>query len=196
MSWLTRRAFLGTLAAAIPTAAIVRRAHAAAIHELATNPATLHALGAAILPSELGIAGTTAAVDAFQRWIGAYREHAELLHGYGTSALEYAGPTPATRWATQLDALEAAARRGGALSFASLPLEQRRVMVRAGLDKLPITGMPPVGRAPHVALALLSHWYGGTDATDRCYHASIGRQQCRPLATSGRAPLPLAGGRA
>ncbi|CAN5755485.1 hypothetical protein BH11GEM1_BH11GEM1_04740 [soil metagenome] len=176
-------------------AAIVRRAHAAAIHELATNPQTLHALGAAILPSELGIAGTAAAVDAFQRWLSGYREHAELVHGYGTSALAYAGPTPATRWATQLEALDLAARRNGSRSFAAMPLDQRRMMVRAELDKLTLTSMPAVGRAPHVAIALLSHWYGSTDATDRCYHASIGKQQCRPLATSGRAPLPLAGSR-
>lgn len=195
MPWLSRRAFLGSIAAAVPMAAIVRRAHAAAIHELATSAETLHALGAAILPSELGAAGSTAAVDAFQRWISGYREHAELLHGYGTSALAYAGPTPATRWAAQLDALDSAARRKGARSFAALPLEQRRVMVSAELDKLTIGGMPAVGRAPHVALALLSHWYGSTDATDRCYRASIGKQQCRPLAASARAPLPLAGGR-
>ena len=195
MSWLSRRAFLGSLAAAIPVATFVRRAHAAALHELATNSETLHALGAAILPSELGAAGTSSAVNAFQHWISGYREHAELLHGYGTSALAYAGPTPATRWAAQLDALDRAARRDGSRSFATLPLERRRVMVRAELGGLTNTGMPAVGRAQHVALALLSHWYGSTDATDRCYRASIGKQQCRPLATSARAPLPLAGGR-
>ena len=196
MSWLSRRAFLGSLAAAVPMAAIARRAHAAAIHELAASSETLHALGLAILPSELGAAGTASAVNAFQRWISGYREHAELLHGYGTSALAYAGPTPATRWATQLDALDRAARRSGAQSFATLPLEQRRAMVRAELDTLKFSNMPAVGQAPHVALALLSHWYGSSDATDRCYRASIGKQQCRPLATSARVPLPLAGGRA
>ena len=195
MSWLSRRAFLGSLAASVPLAAIVRRAHAAAITELATSPETLHALGAAILPAELGAAGTASAVSAFQHWISGYHEHAELLHGYGTSALTYAGPTPATRWATQLDALDRAARRDGARSFATLPLERRRVLVRAELGGLTTNGMPAVGRAQHVAVALLSHWYGSSDATDRCYRASIGRQQCRPLATSARAPLPLAGGR-
>ena len=195
MSWLSRRAFLGSLAASVPLAAVVRRAHAAAVTELATSPETLHALGAAILPSELGEAGSAFAVNAFQRWISGYREHAELVHGYGTSALGYAGPTPATRWAAQLEALERAARRNGSRSFASLPLEQRRALVRSQLGGMNFTGMPAVGRAPHVALALLSHWYGTTDATDRCYHASISKQQCRPLATSARAPLPLAGGR-
>ena len=193
MSWLSRRAFLGSLAASVPVAAFVRRAHAAAVHELSTDAEVLHALGAAVLPSELGVAGTAAAVDAFQRWISGYREHAELLHGYGTSALAYSGPTPATRWAAQLEALQKAARRDGSRSFAALTVEQRRTLVRSDLAKLTVTGMPAVGRAPHVAVALLSHWYGSSDATDRCYRASIGRQQCRPLAASPRAPLPLAG---
>lgn len=195
MFWLSRRAFLGSLAATVPVAVLVRRAHAAAVHHLATNPDTLRALGVAILPSELAVAGASAAADAFQRWITGYREHAELLHGYGTSALAYAGPTPATRWAAQLDALERAARRTGAASFAALPLEARRALVRTDLAALTVAGMPAVGRAPHVAVALLSHWYGSADATDRCYGASIGKLQCRPLATSSRTPLPLAGGR-
>jgi len=182
MSWLSRRAFLGSLAAAVPVATFVRRAHAAAIRELTASSETLHALGAAILPSELGSAGIASAVNAFQYWISGYREHAELVHGYGTSALAYAGPTPATRWATQLDALDRAARHDGARS-------------RSQLGGLTITGMPAVGRAQHVAIALLSHWYGSSDATDRCYRAAIGTQQCRPLATSARVPLPLAGGR-
>ena len=195
MSWLSRRAFLGSLAASIPVAVFVRRAHAASVDELSTDAEVMHALGAAILPSELGVAGTSAAVDAFQHWITGYREHAELLHGYGTSALAYSGPTPATRWAAQLDALQKAARRDGSPSFAALTVEQRRTLVRSDLSKLTITGMPAVGRASHVAVALLSHWYGSSDATDRCYRASIGRQQCRPLATSARAPLPIVGGR-
>ena len=98
MTLLSRRAFLGTLAAAIPAAALVRRAHAAAVDDIAADPRTLHAVGEAMLPSELGLPGTQAAVTDFQRWIAGYRENAELLHGYGTSALARSGPTPATRW--------------------------------------------------------------------------------------------------
>jgi hypothetical protein len=131
-------------------------------------------------------------VADFQRWIAGYREGAELLHGYGTSALEWSGPTPATRWAAQLDALDATARKEGARSFGALPLERRRSIVRAELDALKTDRLPAVGRAPHVALALLAHWYGTAAATDRCYDAHIGRQSCRPLAASPRQPLPLA----
>jgi hypothetical protein len=193
---LSRRAFLGALAAALPAAALVRRAHAAAVDELAADPQTLRALGEAVLPSELGHAGTIAAVTDFQRWIAGYREGAELLHGYGTSTLGKAGPTPATKWAAQLEALDALARKEGARPFAALALDRRRAMVRAELTALTADRIPPVGRAPHVALALLGHWYGTAEATDRCYDAHIGRENCRPLATSARKPLPLAGSRA
>lgn len=192
MSLLSRRAFLGTLAAAIPAGALVRRAHAAAVDDIAASPRTLHALGEAVLPSELGRAGMQAAVTDFQRWIAGYREGAELLHGYGTSTLGKAVPTPATRWAAQLDALDAMARKAGARSFAELPLERRREMVRVELTALKADRIPSVGRAPHVALALLAHWYGTADAIDRCYEARIGKESCRPLAASARKPLPLA----
>ena len=192
MPILSRRAFLGTLAAAVPAAALVRRAHAAAIDDLAASPRTLHALGEVVLPSELGASGIRAAVNDFQRWIAGYRENAELLHGYGTSALEKSGPTPATRWAAQLDALDATARKQGARSFAALPLERRREIVRAELGALKVDRMPAVGRAPHVAFALLAHWYDTPDAVNRCYAARIDRETCRPLAVSPRKPLPLA----
>ena len=193
MPLLSRRAFLGALAAAVPAAALVRRAHAAAVDDIAANPRTLLALGETVLPSELGRAGTLAAVTAFQRWIAGYREGAELLHGYGTSKLERSGPTPATRWAAQLDALDRMARAEGARSFAALPLDRRREIERGELKTLKVDRIPPVGRAPHVALALLGHWYDTPDATDRCYEVHIGKESCRPLAASARKPLPLAG---
>ena len=184
MPVLSRRAFVGTLAAAIPAAALVRRAHALAVDDLSSDPRTLRALGEAVLPSELGTAGTASAVDLFQRWIAGYREGAELLHGYGTSTLEKAGPTPATKWAKQLARLEAH-------RFAELSLDRRREMVRAELTELKIDRIGSVGRAPHVAVALLAHFYASPEATDLCYQAKIGKQTCRPLATSSRQPLPL-----
>jgi hypothetical protein len=193
MPLLSRRAFAGTLAALLPTASLVRLAHAAAVEHLARDPRTLRALGAAILPSELGEAGIAAAVTAFDRWTTGYREGAELVHGYGTSTLERTGPTPATRWTAQLDALDAAARRAHARPFASLTVAQRRSLVQADLGAVKADRLPPIARAPHVALGLLAHFYGSAEATDLCYEARIMRQHCRPLAASTRAPLPLAG---
>ena len=188
---LSRRTFLGTLAAAIPVAALVRRAHALAVDDITASPRTLHALAEVMLPAEVGRAGTDGATTNFQRWIAGYREGAELLHGYGTSALERSGPTPATRWAAQLDALDAMARKKGSPSFAALELDRRREIVRAELTALNADRIPPVERAPHVALALLAHWYATPDASDRCYEARIGKETCRPLASSAHRPMPL-----
>lgn len=193
MPLLSRRAFAATLAALLPTASLVRLAHAAAVEDLERDPRTLRALGEAVLPSELGEARLAAAVRAFEQWIVGYREGAELVHGYGTSKLERSGPTPATRWAAQLAALDVAARRAHARPFAATTLVQRRALVQSDLDVLKLDRIPPIGRAPHVALALLAHFYGSAEATDLCYDARIMRQHCRPLAASTRAPLPLAG---
>ena len=189
---ISRRAFLGWLAASIPATALVRRAHAASVDALSTSPRTMRALGEAILPTELGTAGMATHVDRFQRWIAGFRENTELVHGYGTSALERAGPTPATRWARQLETLDASARRRHATSFADLPLEQRRELVRDELTAMKAERIGAIGRAPHVALALLAHFYATPEANDLCYEAKIGKQTCRPLAACSRQPLPLA----
>jgi hypothetical protein len=188
----TRRGFLGSLAAAVPLAVIVRQAHAAAIAHLAADPATLDALGEAVLPARaLGAAGVKRAVAAFREWGTGYREGAELNHGYGTSRLRATGPTPMTRWSAQLDELDAAARTAHQKGFASIALPQREVIVRAALQGQRIDRMPGVADAPHVALALLAHFYDSSAANDLCYEAHIGRETCRPLAQQSRKPLPM-----
>lgn len=192
MASYSRRAFLGALAAAVPAAAVLRQAHAAAVDDLAAPSASLLALAEVVLPSELGAGGRRDVVEAFQRWIAGYREHAELLHLYGTSRIEYQGPSPAMRWAAQLDALDAAARRAEGRPFRALPLPVRTAMVQRELDALHAETIPPLLEAPHVALALLAHYYESPAATDRCYRAAILREQCRPLAAQARRPLPLA----
>ena len=192
MPTLSRRAFLGWLATVVPAAALVRRAHAAAIVDISANAGTLRAIGDVVLPSQLGKSGTTAAVNSFQRWIAGYREGVELVHGYGTSRLDFTAPTPATRWASQLDAIGARSRKQHGHSFADLPVAQRRDMIREELSAMKVERLPSVVRAPHVALALLAHFYASPEATDLCYGAHIGKQTCRPLPVSSRRPLPLA----
>lgn len=192
MRGVSRRTFLAVLAAAVPTASIVRLAHAAAVDEIAGRPETLHALGEAVLPSELGRERIAASVAGFQRWIDGYREGAELVHGYGTSQLEWTGPTPATLWVVQLDKLDDAAQRAHSRPFAGLTVAQRQELVRAQLEGFKSERLPPIGRCPHVALALLAHFYGSSAATDLCYDAQIMRENCRPLAMSSRRPVPLA----
>jgi len=120
MPLLSRRSFLASLASAVPLAAVVRHAHAAAAEHLQADPATLDALAEAVLPAAaLGRAGVMRASAAFRAWGADYREGAEINHGYGTSRLRTLGPTPLTRWAKQLDDLDAAARAKHQNGFAS-----------------------------------------------------------------------------
>jgi hypothetical protein len=198
---ISRRRFIGWLAVVAPLPIFVRGAHAAAVDVL-TNPRadapeaeTLRALGATVLPSELGMAGQERVVTAFQQWMTAYRERAELNHAYGNSRIRYSPPTPAIRWAEQLRDLEEAAHQQFGRAFADSSAAQRRELVRAALAPLRADAMPSVGTAPHVAIALLAHFYESADAIDLCYAARIGKSTCRPLAEQVHRPLPLAPGR-
>ena len=155
------------------------------------NAATLAALGAAVLPSDLGADGTTRVVADFQRWMAGYRPGAEANHGYGTGRIERVPTDPRPRWNAQLAALDTDARRSGGQSFAALPRERRQALVRAALAGERGEALPSPLAARHVALALLAHFYDSPAATDLCYNARIGRQQCRPLAAQRDQPVAL-----
>jgi hypothetical protein len=191
MPTLSRRTFLASLAAAVPLAVVVRRAHAAAVVHLASEPATLDALAEAILPSALGRAGIAKEVAAFREWGAGYREGAEVNHGYGTSRLRSLGPTPLTKWTTQLDELDARAQAKHRRNFRDLPVADRVALVRTALEGQRMDRMPGIADASHVSLALLAHFYDSSAANDLCYEAKIGKATCRPLADSARKPLPL-----
>jgi hypothetical protein len=192
MPTLSRRTFLSTLAASVPLTVIVRRAHAAALEHLQGDPGTLTALAEVVLPAAaLGTKGITRAATAFRDWGAGYREGAELVHGYGTSRLRSAGPTPLTRWSKQLDDLDSAARSAHGKPFRAIGPGERTALVRAALAGQRLDRMPGVADAGHVALALMAHFYESADAADLCYDAQIGKNQCRPLATSPRKPLPM-----
>jgi hypothetical protein len=188
---LSRRRFLSSLAAALPLTIFVRRAHAAAIIHLESDPTTLDALAAALLPAELGHAGTTNIAREFRDWGANYHENAELVHGYGTSRLRATGPTPLTRWTTHLDQLEAQAQSAHQRRFRDLTVAQRADLVRAALQGQRLDRMPSVGDANHVAIALLAYYFDSSAAADLCYNARVGRQTCRPLSASSRKPLPM-----
>lgn len=183
-SGVPRRRFLLGLAALVPLPFVARRLHGIAVASL--EPAQLRALATAVLPGELGAAGIERTALAFERWLAGYREGVELLHGYGTGEIRLTGPSPALRWAAQLDALGP--------SFAALPVIERQAQLRITLGSGRFAGFPPIDRAPHIAVGLLAFFYSSPDATDLCYEAAIGRNSCRPLSTSPRAPLPLAKG--
>ena len=192
MPTLSRRRFLASLAGAIPVAIVVRRAHAAAVAHLTSDPATLDALGEVVLPSAaLGRAALVKELESFRAWGAGYREGAEVVHGYGTSRLRSLGPTPMTRWSTQLDELEAAAKTKHQRSFHELSEGDRVDLVRAALQGQRLDRMPALADASHVALALLAHFYNSSAANDLCYESRIGQQTCRPLAQQSRKPLPM-----
>jgi hypothetical protein len=187
---LSRREFMGWLAGAIPVAGLVERAHAISISHLAAAPETLDAVGEAVLPPALGSAQIRRVVAGFRKWIDGYRENAEVNHAYGNSRLRFTGPTPATRWTSQLDALDASARSAHGRSFAAITVPQRQTILRAALAAERSTGLPSSPDAgTHVAAALLGFFYGSSAATDLCYEVVIGRNQCRPLAESSRHPV-------
>ena len=185
-----RRQFLAWLAGTIPAAVFIRRAHAAAVAELHSAPETLDAIGLAILPTALGDAQIRRIVASFRRWMDGYREGAELLHPYGGSRLTFTGPTPATRWMPQLDALEAASLKTYGAAFFAVGVPERRALVREALSAERSTAMPAPDRANHIAVALLGFFYATPQATDLCYEAAIGRNTCRPLASSPDRPGP------
>ncbi|HJR35795.1 MAG TPA: hypothetical protein VJ817_12650 [Gemmatimonadales bacterium] len=176
----SRRRFLLGIAALVPLPFLARRLHGAAVAGL--DSARLRALAGAVLPSELGAAGLERTVVAFERWLAGYREGVELLHGYGTGEIRLTGPSPALRWAAQLDALGS--------SFVTLSVPERQARLRSALEAGRFGGLPPVDRAPHLAIGLLAFFYRSPEATDLCYQASIGRESCRALDTSPRPPRP------
>ena len=193
MPVLSRRSFVAALSAALPVVAFVRRAHALSVEAIASGaPATaLRALGEVVLPSELGPERSRQVISDFQRWIDGYRQSVELTHGYGTSRLRFSGPTPATRWAGQLEALDAESRRRHAKPFAAITTERREAIVRQVLSDDRLDRIPTIGEARHVAVALLAFFYDSPAATDLCYQARIGRQTCRPLAQAAMQPVNI-----
>lgn len=193
MPVLSRRSFVAALSTAVPVVAFVRRAHALSVEAIVSGaPATvLLGLAEVVLPSELGADRTRQVVRDFQRWIDGYREGVELTHGYGTSRLRFTGPTPATRWAGQLDALEAEARRRHGKPFGEVAAERREAILRDALKEDRLDRIPAVGEARHVAIALLAFFYDSAAATDLCYESRIGRQTCRPLAQSATEPVKI-----
>lgn len=159
-------------------------------YQRAPNATLLEALGDAVLPSELGADGVARAAQEFQRWMDGYQPAAEANHGYGTGRIEQLPADPRPRWRSQLATLDANARRAGP-SFSALPRERRQALVRAALQNERGDGLPDPLLARHVALALLAHFYDSAAATDLCYDAQIGRQQCRPLSAQRQQPVTL-----
>jgi hypothetical protein len=152
------------------------------------DAALLLAIAEVVLPAE---ADRTSAVDAFVRWIREYKEGADTDHGYGNPRVRATGPSPARNYAAQIAALESAARANSAASFAGAPLDVRRAIIEAAIAEAKIERLPARPAGAHVAADLMGHYFASSSASDLCYRVAIGRDQCRGLPGSEKAPAPL-----
>jgi hypothetical protein len=198
----SRRTFVGWLsglgaALGIGVRARPTPAHA---HELGRQAGTLdtgliRSVGDVVLPSELGNEGVARVTRAFSQWIAGYRAGAELVHPYGSADLRNTAASPIERWRSQLAALDATARARHQRAFTALTRDQRRELVMQAVADDRLNRLPDPLQANHVAMALIAWYFATPEASDLCYNAQIGRQQCRPLVHSPRQPLPLRSGR-
>lgn len=194
-----RRTFLARIGGALAASTMLPRVLRSTSHARPADAASpppnatpLEALGEAVLPTAaLGRDGTRQAVVAFDRWMAGYRPGAEANHGYGTARIGRLPADPRPAWRAQLSALDREARARGAASFAALSLEGRQSLVQVALAGERGESLPSPLVARHIALAMLAHFYASPAATDLCYEAVIGRQECRPLAVQRERPVAL-----
>ena len=192
-SGLGRRSFLGKSAAGVAGAALA----ACAPGESGTeetgdgglSPATLQALGRAVLPSELGPAGIGRAVSAFREWAEGIEPVAELSHAYLSPELRYGPPDPRPGWKAQLEALDVECLIRHDVSFTEADIAQARALLEPVMEQARGLGSPM--SASHVSVALAAHFFSSPGAIDLCYGRQIGAQQCRGLEGVGEVPAAL-----
>jgi hypothetical protein len=157
----------------------------------AADQASLRALAGVVLPSGLGADGLDAAVERFTAWGREYKAGAEMSAGYGLTEIRVVPPDPSANYPGQLQDLQRRAKTHGG-SFAVLDAATRRAIVQASLAEAAVDALPrrPDGR--HIAADLMSHFYFvSSEGQDWLYNASIRRETCRGLASSGNRPAPL-----
>jgi len=155
------------------------------------DAALLDALGAAVLPSELGEQGRAAALRRFSAWITGYAPGAELNHPYPAAPVSQLPASPLAAWQGQLQALDAAARAQAPGGFATLDVPARQALLAQAFETVKGPDLPLPIDAPHVALALMTHFFQSPQGTDLCYRAAIGKAMCRPLEDLPHAPRAL-----
>ena len=191
---MNRRDVLKSLAAAAALPALTASELVAQTTDFTpAQIATLRALAEAVLPSSLGADGRDDAVRRFVTWVRGYKPGADRGHGYGNSQLSApTGPSPASRYSAQFDALDAAAKARGGATFAALTLVARRAVVEAALnDPQRVTQMPARPNGANLVADFMGLYFNGADARDLAYNAAIGRDTCRGLDGSDKAPRSL-----
>jgi hypothetical protein len=192
---MKRRTLLESIAAALCTWPLGRLRLLAQVPQGPSdaNLQALKALAEVVLPSGLGEAGRTAAVNRFVLWIRDYREGADRGYSYGASTLSQAsGPSPAAAYVAQFALLDDRAIARGASSFASLSVQQRREIVEAILDQPQrVTNMPARPNGANLVADFMGYYFSSADGFDLAYDAAIGRDTCRGLSGSDLAPSRL-----
>ena len=189
-----RRTFLKHSAAAVSAASLGAEDAVTATPPTepprALDATLLRAVGDAVLPEAIGPNGREVAVGAFELWLSEFQPVAELRHPYGGWEISYGPPDPEPGWSAQLEALDILAEaRWGAL-FASLSADRRREILSEQMGA-PTNSFSAPGRAQHVAVALMAHYFTSADAVDRCYGVRITKLECRSIDDVGRRPESL-----
>ena len=189
MARVTRRGAIKTLGATSVASTFRWKPGQAAVQPEALDPVVLSAIAEVVLPAE---ADRKSAVDAFVRWVREYKEGADTDHGYGNTRVRATGPSPARNYAAQIAALESAARAANAAGFAKAPLDVRRTIIESAIADAKIERLPARPTGGHIATDLMGHYFASSAGSDLCYGVAIGRDQCRGLPGSEKAPAPLA----
>lgn len=193
---MNRREVLKSIAAATALPALARAdigAQSAGADLTPAQIATLRALAEVVLPASIGADGRDDAVRKFVTWVRGYKAGADRGHGYGNSQLSApTGPSPAAKYPAQFDALDAAAKAKGAATFAVLPAAGRRAVVESALNEPQrVTQLPARPNGNSLVADFMGLYFNGADARDLAYNAAIGRDTCRGLDGSEKAPAPL-----
>jgi hypothetical protein len=193
---MKRRTVLQTLASAValhplgklPVRAQVPPAPPAGLS--AANIATLTAIAEVVLPTALGRVGRNAAVTRFGGWVRNYKQGADRGHGYGSSTLSApTGPSPALQYPAQFAALDKAAEAHGAATFAALPLAARQTIVETALNTpQQVSRLPARPTGANLVADFMGLYFNSPEGFDLAYDAAIGRDTCRSLDGSDRAP--------
>jgi hypothetical protein len=145
----------------------------------------LRAIADVVLPSELGRDGVDRVAARFEAWVREYRPGADTDHGYGRTYLRRKPPSPAQVYIAQLESLSA--------TMLGSDTEAKRAAIERALADAKVQELPRLPDGKHVVSDLMSFYFRGSDANDLCYRAAIGRDRCRGLEDSAKAPPPLKG---
>jgi hypothetical protein len=154
--------------------------------------AILHDVAQTVLPASIGAARIRETADTFVAWTRGYREGVPLTHGYGHPRLEKSGASPVPGYASQLAALDAAARAKGG-RWPALDLQTQRALLDAAFVKAGVRALPSRPAGQHVIADLMAFYFRSSAANDHAYSAMINREVCRPIAITTRRPDPLRG---